>query len=145
MLDLLGDVQLNFVLPVPTQGSMARPNGIKFEGDPDSKAARGFQCYVKNPEINCFDFIVIQLRNDPKAPYSEYLVPITTGFGVWGQISDVVNPSITTNTLGDPKFNKNLDLMHENTPMGHRRDMLVCNNKLVSVITFKLVTYLAIF
>ena len=128
---MLEDVQMNFVVPVPTAGTLARPNGVRFKGESNTKEARGFECYVKNPEINCFDFILIQLRNDPKIPFSEYLMPIPTGHAVWSQISNVANPSITTNRLGDHKFNKNLDRAEEPTPYGHRRDMLICNNKMV--------------
>ena len=133
VLDLLDNIKLNFVVPVPTNGSFARPNGVRFQGNPESQEARGFQCFVKNPDINTFDFIVVSMRNDPKNPFSEYLVPIPTGFAVWSAISDVANPSLVTNTLGEAKFNKNLNKLEERTPMGHRRDMLVCNSKMVRV------------
>ena len=131
-MSLLEDVQLNFVIPVPSNGSIARPNGVKFDGDPDTPEGRAFKCYVENPEINTFDFVVITMRNDPKQPFSEYLVPIPSGFAVWSAITDISDPSIVTNRLGEPKFNKNMDMMEEKTPMGHRRDMLICNSKMVS-------------
>ena len=70
MLELLGDVELNFTTLVPNAGHLARPNGVRYDGEPDTKEARGFQCYVGNPDISCFDMIVITLRNDPLLPYS---------------------------------------------------------------------------
>ena len=70
MLSLLGDLELNFTVLVPTSGSLARPNGVEYEKDPDTREARGFQCYIENPDINCFNTIVITLRNDPLMPYS---------------------------------------------------------------------------
>ena len=140
-MDLLDNEKLNFVVPVPTNGSFARPNGVKFQGQAESQEARGFQCYVKNPDINTFDFIVLTMRNDPKYPFSEYLVPIPTGFAIWSALSDVANPSIVTNTLGEAKFNKNLDKLNEKTPMGLRRDMLVCNSKMVRYTMFEIFQY----
>ena len=131
MLELLGDQQLNFIVPVPNNGSVSRPHGVKFNGDPDSREARGFQCYIGNTDLNTFDFIVTSLRNDPNNPVSEYLLPIPSGFAVWTAISNVANPSIVTNTLGEPRFNQNLDRTVDRTRMGHRRDMLVCNSKMV--------------
>ena len=53
---------------VPTSGHLARPNGVVYDGEPDSREERGFQCYVRNPDINCFDMIVVTLRNDPYFP-----------------------------------------------------------------------------
>ena len=140
-MDLLDNEKLNFVVPVPTNGSFARPNGVKFQGQAESQEARGFQCYVKNPDINTFDFIVLTMRNDPKYPFSEYLVPIPTGFAIWSALSDVANPSIVTNTLGEARFNKNLDKLNEKTPMGLRRDMLVCNSKMVRYTMFEIFQY----
>ena len=140
-MDLLDNEKLNFVVPVPTNGSFARPNGVKFQGQAESQEARGFQCYVKNPDINTFDFVVLSMRNDPKYPFSEYLVPIPTGFAIWSALSDVANPSIVTNTLGEARFNKNLDKLNEKTPMGLRRDMLVCNSKMVRYTMFEIFQY----
>ena len=58
-------------------------------------------------------------------------MPLPGGYAVWSAISNVANPSIVTNSLGDEKFNKALDLLDERTPQGHRRDLLVCNTKTV--------------
>ena len=129
---MLGNTQMKFILPVPNSGSFSRSNGVQFDGPSDSQAARGFQCYVANPPIECFDFIVLAMTNDPLQPFSEYLMPIPSGYAVWSEISRVSNPSIVTNQLGEVKFNKNLDILEERTAMGHRRDMLVCNSKSVS-------------
>ena len=134
ILSLLGETQMKFMLPVPTNGCFARSNGVKFNGLPDTQEERGFQCYVENPTINTFDFIVISLTSDPNNPYTEYLMPIPSGHAVWNEISNLSNPSIVTNSLGENKFNKNLDILPEKTPMGHRRDMLICNSKMVSKV-----------
>ena len=56
-------------------------------------------------------------------------MPIPNGHGLWSAISDVANPSLVTNSLGDDNFNKALDLLETKTPQGHRRDLLVCNSK----------------
>ena len=58
-------------------------------------------------------------------------MPIPGGYAVWSAISNLANPSIVTNRLGEDKFNKALDLLEEKTPQGHRRDMLVCNSKTI--------------
>ena len=70
MLALLGDVELNFTVMVPSAGHLARPNGVVYEGEPDTREERGFQCYVGNPDINCFDTFVITLRDDKYFPIS---------------------------------------------------------------------------
>lgn len=121
---------MDFIVPVPNNGSVTRSNNVVYNGEPDTKEARGFQCYVGNPGIDTFDFIVLTLRNDPNQPISEYLMPIPTGYALWSAVNQVANVSIVTNRLGEQKFNKNLDL-YGRTPMGHRRDMLICNSKTV--------------
>ena len=67
-MELLDNHQLNFVIPVPNNGSISRPHGVEFEGDRESRLARGFQCYIGNTDINTFDFIVMSMRNDPYNP-----------------------------------------------------------------------------
>ena len=56
-------------------------------------------------------------------------MPVPSGHAVWSAISDLANPSIVTNSLGDDTYNKALDLLENKTPQGHRRDLLVCNSK----------------
>ena len=56
-------------------------------------------------------------------------MPLPGGYAVWSAISDLANPSIITNGLGDDTFNKALDRLDQKTPQGHRRDLLVCNSK----------------
>ena len=56
-------------------------------------------------------------------------MPLPGGYAVWSAISDLANPSIVTNGLGDDTFNKALDRLDQKTPQGNRRDLLVCNSK----------------
>ena len=64
-------------------------------------------------------------------------MPIPNGYALWSAISDVANPSIVTNSLGDETFNKALDCLDRRTPQGHRRDLLVCNTKLVKSLIIR--------
>ena len=64
-------------------------------------------------------------------------MPIPSGYALWSAISDVANPSIVTNSLGDETYNKALDLLDTRTPQGHRRDLLVCNTKKVKSLIIR--------
>ena len=89
VLELLGAHELNFAVGVPNSGSLTRPNGVKFNGDMHSVTGRAFQAYVANTPIHCFNFLVVTLRGDPKVPWSEYLIPATSGLATWSAICDL--------------------------------------------------------
>ena len=89
VLELLGNHQLWYSIGAPVGTGQARPNGLVYDGSMGNAGESAFEAFVKNSAIHTFQFHVIVMRNNEYEPYSEYILPATSGFDVWSQIADL--------------------------------------------------------